>query len=103
MELIMAASLASEHLGPVMVTGDLNDVAWSPTTQQFKKISGLFDPRIGRGFFSTYNALVPFFRMPIDHFFVSRHFQIRKITRLHKIGSDHFPIFTSICLAQEKK
>ena len=103
LELIQAAALAAEHLDPMIVTGDLNDVAWSPATLHFKTISKLKDPRVGRGFFSTYNALLPAFRMPIDHFFISKHFEVTKIKRLEKIGSDHFPILLGVTLQRESE
>ena len=97
-ELLIAAELTNQNGLPCLVAGDLNDVAWSPVTSQFKQISRMKDPRVGRGFYSTYNALIPIFRMPIDHFFVSEEFTVCEIERLEKYGSDHFPIYLQLNL-----
>lgn len=77
---------------PTIVSGDLNDVAWSETSELFVRISGLLDPRVGRGFYNSFNANNPLMRYPLDHVFHSAHFKLISLRRLSHIGSDHFPI-----------
>ena len=88
---------------PTVVAGDLNDVAWSPTSELFLRLSGLLDPRMGRGFFNSFNAKNPVFRFPLDHVFHSNEFELVELRRLDKVGSDHFPILIELLYTPEAR
>lgn len=92
-ELLIVGRTVRKDPRPVVVMGDMNDVAWSHTSRLFRDISGLLDPRVGRGFFNTFDALHPLIRYPLDHFFHSNDFHLVEFRRLGPIGSDHFPVY----------
>lgn len=102
-EIVLVASDISDSKYPVVVAGDFNDVAWSRTTALFQEVSGLLDPRVGRGLFSTFNANYPMLRWPLDHVFHSDHFKLVQIERLPYINSDHFPIYIKLSFAPENE
>ena len=95
-ELLVIAKQVAGQTEPIIVTGDLNDVAWSPTTRAFRRISGLKDPRMGRGMFNTFHASYPILRWPLDHIFHSEHFELGTIQRMPSIDSDHFPLLSEL-------
>ncbi len=99
---LVALRVRDEEL-PVLVTGDLNDVAWSGTTRRFRRISGLLDPRIGRKVFSTFDARYPLIRWPLDHLFHSAEFRLKGMRRLPPCGSDHFPVMFDMLLTPREK
>ena len=101
-ELVLVGRWVAEQKdGPTIVAGDLNDVAWSATTQLFLRLSGLLDPRLGRGFYSSYNARNPLVRWPLDHLFHSNHFRLVALQRCKDIGSDHFPVLVELSYEPE--
>ena len=97
-ELVLVAREVDGHEGPLIVAGDFNDVAWSYTTQLFQKLSGLLDPRIGRGLYPTFHARYPPLRWPLDHAFHSKHLALVELRRLDAAGSDHFPILLELAV-----
>jgi len=83
---------------PIIVAGDLNDVVWSYVDQLTGTEGIIHDVREGRDFYNSYNAKHFYMRWPLDHVFVSKEFRLKKIERLPKIGSDHFPVYVELVL-----
>jgi endonuclease/exonuclease/phosphatase (EEP) superfamily protein YafD len=95
-ELLIVAKQVRQLGRPSVVCGDLNDVAGSHVNNLFQNISGLLDPRIGRGFYNTHPTYLPFMRAPVDHVFHSNEFRLVTLERLPDTGSDHFPILIEL-------
>lgn len=95
-ELLLTGKEVRDLESPIIVCGDLNDVVWSNISRLFKKMTGLQDPRIGRGLFPSYNANYWFMRFPIDQLFYSTDMYMEHMCRLPYFGSDHFAMYYEI-------
>lgn len=92
-ELALVGLEVEEKKRTAIVAGDMNDVAWSHSSRLFQRLSGLLDPRRGRGFFATFHADYRLARWPLDHVFHSEHLAVVDLERLPHVGSDHFPVY----------
>lgn len=99
-ELLRVAEIVEKEALPSVVAGDLNDVAWSNTSRMFQRLSRLLDPRVGRGFYNTFDTRFPFMRWPLDHLFHDARFSLVSMKRLPNAGSDHFPMWFKLALAK---
>ncbi|MEL6614326.1 MAG: endonuclease/exonuclease/phosphatase family protein [Bacteroidota bacterium] len=102
-ELVLAGEETAGWDEPTIVAGDLNDVAWSHSTTLFQQLSGLLDPRIGRGLFATFHADHWWLRYPLDHVFHSDDLALVHIERLSAVGSDHFPMRIDLAIDPSKR
>lgn len=102
-ELLAVGRKVKETKGPVIVAGDFNNVAWARSSILFRKTSELIDPRIGRGFVSTFHANYRLLRFPIDLFFHSTDIFIQDFKTLRNIGSDHLPLYCSFFINKKEK
>ncbi|WP_434036191.1 endonuclease/exonuclease/phosphatase family protein [Formosa sp. 4Alg 33] len=100
-ELLALGKRILDTEGPVIVVGDFNNVAWAKSSILFRKTSKLIDPRIGRGFVSTYHAKYKLLRFPIDLCFHSPHIVIQDFNTLRYVGSDHLPLFCSFFISKK--
>lgn len=89
LELQRSGERIAEQSCPVLAGGDLNEVSWSPAFKMFLRKARLFDPRIGRGFYHTFDARKWYVFWPIDHLLMSQHFRMETMQRLGACGSDH--------------
>jgi endonuclease/exonuclease/phosphatase (EEP) superfamily protein YafD len=94
----IVGKLVKGRSNPTIVLGDMNAVVWSKVDHLTGTDNLLFDVRVGRGFYNSFSATNIILRWPLDHVFVTKEFRLKKISRLPKIGSDHFPILVELVL-----
>lgn len=92
-QLKQAAGLMKSTPEPKLLVGDLNTTMWSPYYQDLIEESGLYDTRIGRGLYPTFESDLPqFLGIPIDHLLISETIEVEKLDFGVPIGSDHRPL-----------
>lgn len=83
---------------PNIVAGDFNDVVWGYTNLLTDTEDLLFDVRVGRGFYNSFDVTNWLMRWPLDHVFVTKEFSLHRLERMGDVGSDHFPIYVELVL-----
>lgn len=95
-QILYAARFAREAGMPLVTMGDFNDVAWSHTARRFKRVGPYLDPRVGRGFYSSFDANRWYLRFPLDQFYATEGVAVVWFRRGAHVGSDHFPMIARI-------
>ncbi|MEJ7928861.1 endonuclease/exonuclease/phosphatase family protein [Ramlibacter sp. AN1015] len=98
--LMQIALEAREAHVPTILAGDFNAVPWERSVRRAMRIGGLLDPRVGRGFIPTYEAGSIIKSWPLDQVLFQKDLGLLEFERLPNFGSDHYPIFAQLCLAQ---
>ena len=96
-ELYAAGQLLRERGGPAVLAGDLNATPWEDAVERLRRISGLLDPRRGRGFVYSFEAGSWWAKWPLDQIFHGPAFSLVSLARLDPIGSDHYPVLARLC------
>ena len=95
---ILAAALAAhDDNQPHIVAGDLNAVPWEDVIDLAKRVGRFLDPRIGRGFYITWNAESPILKWPLDQILPGQSFTLTALRVLPEFGSDHRPYLAELC------
>ena len=95
---ILATALAAHDDNlPHIVAGDLNSVPWEDTIDLAKRVGRLLDPRIGRGFYISWNATSPVLKWPLDQILPGQTFTLTSLRVLPEFGSDHRPYVAELC------
>ncbi len=95
--MLAVALEAVESEPPSIVAGDFNAVPWERITRRAMRIGELLDPRVGRGFYTTYKARNILMSWPLDQVVFEDAFSLRSLEVLPAFESDHYPFVARIC------
>ncbi len=95
---ILSAALdARSNAAPTILAGDFNAVPWDDVTRRAARIAGLLDPRIGRGYFPTFQTDSIWISWPLDQVLYQDGFGLIGFEVLPDFGSDHYPVLARLC------
>ncbi|MCF4966559.1 endonuclease/exonuclease/phosphatase family protein [Nostoc sp. CMAA1605] len=93
---------------PLILAGDFNLTPWSPYYRRFVHKTKLHNTRLGFGILPSWPRpathvnlpywLIPLMNIPIDHCFVSKHFQVVRTYTGGNANSDHAALITELVL-----
>ncbi|MGH1393684.1 MAG: endonuclease/exonuclease/phosphatase family protein [Trichormus sp.] len=93
---------------PLIVAGDFNLTPWSPYYRRFVNKTKLHNSRLGFGILPSWprtathinlpHWLIPLMNIPIDHCFVSKHFQVAETYTGDHANYDHAALITDLVL-----
>jgi endonuclease/exonuclease/phosphatase (EEP) superfamily protein YafD len=101
--LSVAKQIRKEKDKPTVAIGDFNCVAWAEASRLFTKTSEMVDPRLGRGFVSTFHAKYKLLRFPIDQVYHTANIFVEELKTLKNVGSDHLPLYFSFVIDKSNK
>ena len=101
-QILYAARFARRTDVPLVVMGDFNDAAWSPTSRLFKHYGRYLDPRVGRGLYASFHAKNWLVRCAIDQLFLTEDVAVVDFRLGEKTGSDHFPVVARVRIDREE-
>ena len=100
-QLKKAAELMRSTPEPKLLVGDLNTTMWSPYYRNLIEESGLYDARIGKGLYPTFESDLPqFLGIPIDHLLISETIEVENFDFGVPTGSDHRPLVFDLKIAK---
>ncbi len=99
--MLQAAIEAAQSETPTIIAGDFNATPWERISRRAMRIGGLLDPRVGRGFYPTYDAQSAIMAWPLDQILFQPDLSLVDFERLPAIDSDHYPVRATLCFAPD--
>ncbi|MGB0744634.1 MAG: endonuclease/exonuclease/phosphatase family protein [Opitutales bacterium] len=97
-QLIELANISAQREKPLVLLGDLNVTSFSWHFENFISSSGLIDSSEMFGLSPSWPSFLPMMRIQIDHLLHTEDIEIHQKITGPRVGSDHYPIFTTFTI-----